>query len=278
MKEFYGYDVNELARISGKHINVVETDTDLYYHMAFSLYDEIEANNVRGRDTLCILPVGPVFQYRRFITLLKRRPLDLSRLFIFFMDEYLTPEGQWIDISSPLSFRGFIQRELIDPMPPEMKLSQQQIFFPEIDKLFEFDKRIEDMGGINLCHAGVGIVGHLAFNEPIPAGEIPAEEFARLPSRVVRLTRETIAINSNTALRGAYDEIPLQAVTIGMRQILGAEKLRIYCNRPWQSAVLRKALCMDPTPEFPVTLARNHPDVEYTVTPIVAELPEFALK
>lgn len=99
-----------------------------------------------------------------------------------------------------------------------------------------------------------------------------------LPSRVVELARETIAINSNTALRGAYEEIPLQAVTIGMRQILGAEKLRIYCNRPWQSAVLRKALCMDPTPEFPITLARSHPDVQYTVTPIVAELPDFALR
>jgi len=278
MKEYYTFNADELAKLSGKQIEVVESDVDLYYHMALSMYEEIEINNNAGRITTCILPVGPVFQYRRFIMLLKRKPLDLSGLHIFFMDEYLDESGGSISPDSPLSFRGFIKHELTDAMPKEMGLNENQIYFPDPGSAGEYDNRIEELGGIGFCHAGVGIVGHLAFNEPIPETEITAEEFAGLPTRVVSLTRETITINSNTALRGAFEEIPRQAVTVGMKQILSAQKLRIYFNRPWQGAVCRKALLMDPTPEFPVTLARNHPDVMYIMTELVAAPPEFALK
>ena len=278
MKELYSYTVDQLREKSGKCIEVLEHDIDLYYHMALSMYEEIESHNREGKKTVCILPVGPVFQYRRFISLLKRKPLDLSNLYIFFMDEYLEESGQCVDISNPLSFKGFINRELVDPMPESMNLKRDQIYFPEPDKTNEFDARIEKLGGIDLCHAGVGIVGHLAFNEPISESEISAEAFFQLPTRVVYLTKETITINSNTALRGAYEEIPKSAVTIGMKQIVEARKLNIYFNRPWQSAVCRKALIMKPTPEFPVTLARKHLDITYIMTESVAARPDFALR
>ncbi|MCF7943756.1 MAG: glucosamine-6-phosphate isomerase [Spirochaetia bacterium] len=278
MNSIYSLTVEEIRRSSGKAIEVVEHDIDLYYHMALSMYEAIEDRNAAGEASTCILPVGPVFQYRRFIQLLKRRPLDLSRLFIFFMDEYVGEDGKWIDRTSPLSFRGFIQRELTDPMPPEMGLQKNHIFFPEPGKTEEYDERIDDLGGIMFCHAGVGIVGHLAFNEPIDEREITAEAFADLPSRVVTLTPQTITINADTALRGAVEEIPKSAATVGMRQILGAQTLRIYFNRAWQNAVWRKALMLDPTSEFPATLARNHPDVRYIMTESVAAPPEFALK
>ncbi len=278
MKEFYSYTVDQLRVKSGKRIEVMEHDIDLYYHMALSMYEEIESHNLEGKTTVCILPVGPVFQYRRFISLLKRKPLDLSNLYIFFMDEYLKEDGQCVDTDNPLSFKGFINRELIAPMPESMNLRKEQIFFPEPDKTDVFDAQIVKLGGIDFCHAGVGIVGHLAFNEPVSASEISAEQFVQLPTRVVHLTKETITINSNTALRGAYEEIPETAVTIGMKQIVEARKLIIYFNRPWQSAVCRKALLMEPTPEFPVTLARKHPDIIYIMTELVAARPDFALR
>lgn len=276
MKVWYGYDAEALRRESGARVETVETDIDLYYAMALSLYEEIEAAG--GRDVVCIMPVGPVFQYRRFIMLLRRRPLDLSRLHLFFMDEYLDEVGGWVAEESPLSFHGFIRRELIDPMPPEMGLDPEHIHFPDPADPAAYDRLITSLGGVDLCHAGVGIVGHLAFNEPISADEITAEEFAKLPSRVVTLTRETVTINSNTALRGALELIPQQAVTVGMQQILSARRLRIYFNRPWQGAVIRKALMLPPTPEFPVTLARRHSDCIYTMTEDIAAPLEFGLR
>ncbi len=279
MNDMYSLHVHELSKLSGKQITVVEQDADLFYEMAFSLYSEIEANLAENKKTVCIMPVGPVFQYRRFIRLLKWKPLDLSGLHIFFMDEYLDDQKKSLNRKNPLSFAGFIERELVNPMPGEFNLMTNQLHFPSPENPESFDKKIERLGGIDLCHAGVGIVGHLAFNEPVNDDEPDdIKMFSTLPTRVTPLTRETITINSHTAMNGALERIPAYAVTVGMKQILSSRKLRIYFNRPWQKTVFRKALCWEPTARFPVTLARNHPDVAYIVTQLVAQLPEFALK
>lgn len=264
-------------------IELVDSDVDLYYRIAFSMYLEVEANNAAGRDSVFIVPVGPVFQYRRFVWLLRERPIDLSRLHLFFMDEYLDGDGSLIAPESPLSFRGFIQRELIDPMSALANggasaagFSSEQVHFPDPAAPGDFDRKLSDLGGAHVCYAGVGINGHLAFNEP--EGALPADGFQQLGTRVVPLSRETITINSNTALRGAFDMVPSQAITVGFRQIMEARRLRIYLNRPWQGAVVRKLLFGEISPSFPASFARRHRDAALTVTPEVAQRPAFALK
>jgi glucosamine-6-phosphate deaminase len=275
----YSLDAGELRRKSGKPITVVENDTELYWRMAVDLYGEIKAANAGNRSLKMILPVGPVFQYRRLISLLEAQPLDLSRVHWFFMDEYLDPEGRAIDPSSPLSFRGFIERELAGPLSGRFNFRPGQVHFPDPSEPGSYDRRIDELGGIDLCHAGVGINGHLAFNEPPEPGEaFSAEDFADFPSRVIRLSRETITINSNTALRGAFELIPERAVTVGMRQILSARRLELFFNRPWQGAVCRKALLLPPSASFPATLARKHPLVAYTMTEEVAAPLDFGLR
>jgi glucosamine-6-phosphate deaminase len=260
-------------------VEIVETDTDLYYHIALTLYFQIERNNTEGRDSVFILPVGPVYQYRRFVWLCKQRPLDLSRLHCFFMDEYLDERGKRIPPDHPLSFRGFIRRELIEPMPADAGLRAEQVLFPDPEDPADYDRRLERVGGAGMCIAGVGINGHLAFNEAPEAGErIGKEEFKALPTRVIPLTRETITINSNTALRGAFERIPEMAVTVGFKQIFDSERIIVYLNRPWQSAVVRKLLFGEITPIFPASLLREHPNVQLVMTRDVAEKPDFQLR
>ncbi len=260
-------------------VEIVETDTDLYYHIALTLYFQIEKNNAAGRDSVFILPVGPVYQYRRLVWLCRQRPLDLSRLHCFFMDEYLDEWGKRIPADHPLSFRGFIRRELIEPMPEEMKLRSEQVLFPDPDDTAGYDRRLEQLGGAEICVAGVGINGHLAFNEaPEPEQQISAEEFKALPTRVIPLTRETITINSNTALRGAFERIPKQAVTVGFKQIFDSERILVYLNRPWQSAVVRKLLFGEISARFPASLLRDHADARLVMTREVAGKPDFQLR
>jgi glucosamine-6-phosphate deaminase len=130
-----------------------------------------------------------------------------------------------------------------------------------------------------VCYAGVGITGHLAFNEPPEPGEqVDPDEFLRSVTRVVLLSRETVTINSNTALRGAMNLVPQQAVTIGFKRIMAARKLRIYLNRPWQSAVVRRFLFGPETVTFPVSLARQHPDVAAIITSEVAAPIDLGLR
>ena len=277
--EIYDFDFDRDREKSPIPFEIFDSDIDLYYDLAFSLYVEIEQNNLQGKNTVVILPVGPVFQYKRFISFCQKRPLDLSRLYCFFMDEYLDKNNRYIDISSPLSFRGFIDQQFVKKMPASMKLKQDQIFFPDPIDPALFDAKLSDLGNADTCYAGVGITGHLAFNEP-PEKDKPLsiEDFSNLPSRILELSRETITINSNTAMRGAYEKIPATAVTIGFKQILDSKKIRIYLNRPWQSSGVRKILFAPVSSNFPATLVRNHNDVKLNLTREVAAKPEFALK
>jgi len=119
----------------------------------------------------------------------------------------------------------------------------------------------------------------VAFNDPPEPGEKTSlEEFRNLPTRVVRLSRETRLINSVTACRGNIDRIPALAVTVGMKEILECRKVRIYLNRLWQSAIVRKILHGPVTPAVPGSLLQNHPDVRFVLTDSVADLPEPELK
>ncbi|UCF97397.1 MAG: glucosamine-6-phosphate isomerase [Spirochaetaceae bacterium] len=260
-------------------VEILETDIDLYYHIALTLYLEVENNNAAGKSSVFILPVGPVYQYRRFVWLCSLRPLDLSRVHCFFMDEYLDEAGKRIPLDHPLSFRGFIKRELVDPMPEKMNLKAEQVLFPDPDDPTDYDRRLAELGQADICFAGVGINGHLAFNEAAEAGqEIDAEGFRNLPTRVLPLSRETITINSYTALRGAFERIPPRAVTVGFKQIFASKRVRAYLNRPWQRAVVRKLLFGEKTARFPASLLRDHPDTRLVMTREVAARPEFQLK
>jgi glucosamine-6-phosphate deaminase len=256
-------------------IRVVETDIDLYYHIAFEMYTAIERNNRDNKPSVFIAPVGPTFQYRRFAWLCRQRPIDLSQLHVFFMDEYLDEGGHLIDPADPLSFRGFVRRELVDLLDDITTFNPEQINFPDPDDPGTYDARLGSLGGAQFCFAGVGINGHLAFNEP-PSQEDPT--FRDAPSRVITLSRETITINSNTALGGAWEQIPRQAVTVGMKQILESRRIMIYLNRPWQRAVARKLLFGPVTSLFPASLVREHEDVVVTMTESVAVPPDFGLR
>jgi glucosamine-6-phosphate deaminase len=276
MKDIYS------RRIDPEHspipVELVETEVDLYYHIALAMYLEIEKNNREGPATVLILPVGPVYQYRRFVMLCRLRPLDLSGVHFFFMDEYVDEAGKLISEQHPLSFRGFIRRELVCQMPEAMNLRKQQVRFPDPENPADYDRRLQQLGGAAICFAGVGINGHLAFNEP-PAAEqeVSAEEFSGLPTRVVDLSPETIVTNSHTALAGAYREIPRRAVTVGMRQILAARQIRVYLNRPWQSAVARRLLFGQVSAGFPASLLRSHAGARLVMLQELADPPRIGL-
>ena len=233
---------------SGVAVEVVETEIDLYYRMAIEMYRAILRNVEAGEPTVFIVPVGPTFQYRRFVSLCAELPVDLSRLHLFFMDEYLEDEDgapRLIDVASPLSFRAFIDRELVRPLVAlgeTVAFRPEQVFFPDPRDPAAYDDALDRLGGAEVCFAGVGINGHIAFNEP-PYPPSDEEGFFKSATRIVRLSRETITINSNTALGGAWERIPRSAITVGMRHITESRRLRVFLNRPW----LRLLNQQDPT-------------------------------
>ena len=260
----------ELIRDAKTPIRIVETEQDMYEDMAQVMFDCITENNAAGKNTVFIVPVGPIGQYVILADKVKAAGTDLSKVYFINMDEYLDDEDRPIPLEHPLSFAGFMNRawyDLVD-MPKENRI------FPEPGKEAEIAKRIEELGGVDISFGGIGINGHIAFNEPPEADEpITDEEFAKLPTRVLSLTRETRTINSVTAANGYIDYIPKRCVTVGMKEILSAKKIRFYMNRTWQKGIARKITLGPVTRLAPASFFQNHPDASLTLVSYVAEPP-----
>lgn len=228
-----------------------------------------------GRERVAfIIPVGPVGQYQRLASTVAAAGLSLDRLTLILMDEYLDDRGNWISESDPLSFRGHVKLALLEALPGRMR---PQLVIPDPREPENIAEVIQRNGGVEVCYAGVGITGHLAFNDPLPDVHDTAY-FADLPTRVVPLCEQTRLINAVTASRGNVLRIPRLAITVGMREILASRKLRIYMNRQWQSAALRRMAFGPVTAAFPASLVQLHRDWSLNALEEVVELPEPELR
>ena len=258
---------------------VVADATALTDHFADSMIDEFRDAQRLGRPfVVFIVPVGPVGQFERFVERCNTMRIALHRLVLINMDEYLTAGGAYIPLHDPLSFRAHMERSLWSRLDPALAPPARQRHFPAPDDPAQTQRLIERCGGVDVAYGGVGITGHLAFNDPPEPGEpLDNAEFASRPTRVVTLSRETRTINAVTAARGNVDRIPRTAVTVGMKEILEARKIRLYLNRPWQCAIVRKLLHGPISAAVPASLVRNHADVQVTMTAEVTQLPEPGL-
>lgn len=262
-------------------VEILPDNDALIKRLADDLLSEYVSAKNAGRDKVVfIVPVGPVGQYDLLAEGCNREGISLRDLVVINMDEYLTPDREdFIPINDPLSFRKHMNDHFYYRLDPHLVPPPEQRLFPDPMDLSAVPRTIERLGGCDVCFGGIGITGHVAFNDPLEPGEpMTLEEFKELTTRVVRLSRETRLINSVTTSRGNLDRIPEFAVTVGMKEILESRKVRIYMNRFWQSAIVRRILYGPMTPMAPASLLQDHPDVRFVIADYVAELPEPQLQ
>ena len=141
-------------------------------------------------------------------------------------------------------------------------MPKEQRLFPRVGKEKEYDAWIEKLGGVDMCLGGLGINGHVAFNEPAEENDpITAAEFAALPTRVLPISRETKTINAYGYQRGDLRGMPQWCITIGMKQILSARKIYIALNREWQHGIVKHVLFDKPQAQIPASLMQGHENV-----------------
>jgi glucosamine-6-phosphate deaminase len=278
MPEYLNVQPDQLGRGTNVRVRVLSDMASIANDLAEVMQDEILAAQKRGQAATFIVPVGPVDQYPILAQRINEQRIDCRDVMLINMDEYLTDAGQWIDETHPLSFRGYMQRLFYDRVNPELAPKRENRVFPHPSRCEQIQQLIDARGGCDVCFGGIGINGHIAFNEPPePGEEISTEAFANLPTRVLKLTRETRTINSVT-VGGEMSIIPKKAITVGMKECLESRKLRFYCNRPWQSAVVRRVLHGPVTSACPASLLRTHDDASITVADYVAQVPDIRLR
>ncbi len=278
MPQYLSVPADELGRDVPVKVRVVGDVDDVARDVARVMMETVEAARREGRAATMIVPVGPVDQYPVLAEMINRERSDWRDVMIVNMDEYLTDDDRWIDLDHPLGFRGFMDRKFYDLVDPELAPLPENRVFPHPDDPGAVGRAIAARGGVDVCFGGIGINGHMAFNEPPEPGEtVSADEFAALPTRVLSLSRETRTINSVT-VGGEISIVPHRAITVGMKEILESRRCRFYCNRPWQRAVVRRVLHGPITAACPASLLRTHADAEIAIADYVAEPPAIMLR
>ncbi|GLC81787.1 sugar phosphate isomerase family [Lacrimispora brassicae] len=270
--EYYGYDKEALLENPRIKLLCMKDNDAVFRQMAGQMAQEIKSHNAREERTVFICPVGPVGQYPYFVGMVNEENISLKNVWFINMDEYLDEEKRWISKDHPLSFRGFMDRNVYSRIRPELLMPEDQRIFPDPDDLTYIPVLIERLGGVDMVFGGIGINGHVAFNEA--DGTLSQEEFLAQKTRVLKISPETRAANAIGDFNGALEDMPSYCVTVGIHEIAHAGKIRLGCFRNWHRAVVRRAGYGQPTPEFPVSLLQNHPDITLTFTEYVAALTD----
>lgn len=267
---------DQLRSEAGDIIEIRPDLDDLMDDFAHAVAHEIKTNNENGDRTTLILPVGPVDHYPQLAELINDQRISLNNCHFFFMDEYCDGSGRALPADHPLSFRREMDELFFDHIDPELNIPADQLVFPTQENVTDLAGMIDSVGGIDTCYGGIGIHGHVAFNEP-------ESGVADTDPRLVYLNDYTVTINAIRAgVGGNLENFPRKAVTIGMNQVLNADRVRLYCRNDvptldWANTVLRLAILGKPGPDYPVTYLTEHDDYTVVTDERTAKSPDHVL-
>ena len=115
----------------------------------------------------------------------------------------------------------------------------------------DYNHTIATSGGIDLQLLGLGHNGHIGFNEPGAAFE--------RETHCVDLTESTI--EANKRFFSSEEEVPRQAYTMGIKNIMQAKKILVIVSGADKAQILEKVLHGPITPEVPASILQLHNDV-----------------
>lgn len=276
VRRLLSLSTEELIAESKGQLKVTETLDELYEYLAEEMVAEFRKAAKGARIINFIMPVGPTQPYRIMAEKINRESVSLKNVRFFFMDEYVDDErDELIPITSPLSFRGQIGGLFFDRVRPELLMPEEQIIFPQPQILQDLPKMIEDAGGIEVCFGGIGIHGHVAFNEPGPG-------VAESDPRILEINEFTRTIDStrHKGVGGNLENFPRRAITLGMRQCLGARRMLLMTRNEsteflWANTILRIAAAGQPGDDYPVTYCRRHSNYVIATDRATAAAPKF---
>ena len=245
----------EVRAKAGHHLVVCEDLNALHKRFAEDIAGEIRENNSKNKQTRLILPVGPTGQYPLLAEIINNEKISLSNCWFFFMDENCDENGKAFGREHPLSFKGEAERLFLSRLDDPCGLQPERVIFPDQDNIGTLEAQIEEVGGVDTCYGGIGIHGHVAFNEPEPG-------IKDTGPRRVRLNDFTVTINAvRSHVGGNLECFPREAYTLGMKQILESQRIRLYCRNgcefDWANTILRLSLFGTPGDDYPVTYIRD---------------------
>ncbi|HKC25274.1 MAG TPA: glucosamine-6-phosphate deaminase [Thermoanaerobaculia bacterium] len=184
--------------------------------------------------------------YAELARLQREGALDLSRAELFLLDEWAGVDG-----SHPASFERFVRERLLAPAG----LARERLRAPRGEgaeipaACASYERAIREAGGIDLQLLGLGVDGHLGFNEP---GSSLASR-----TRLKTLTAETAA--RSTPLFGREEDVPRHVLTMGLGTILESRAALLLAFGEAKAAAAAAAVEGPLTASVPASALQLHP-------------------
>jgi glucosamine-6-phosphate deaminase len=202
-------------------------------------------------DAVLALPTGhtPLGLYAELVRRCDAGQVQLDHARYFNLDDY-----RGLAEDHPLSYARFLRRHLFVPARiAETQIRLLQGNAADVDaECRDYDARIAQAGGLDLAILGLGVNGHIAFNEP------GASWNSR--THVVTLDAQTRATHREQA--GDAHMIPLQAITMGVATILEARRILLLVSGTSKRPALDALLRGTQDPRWPVTSLLGHPQLQ----------------
>ena len=202
---------------------------------------------------------SPVGMYKELIKMYEKNELDFSKVTTVNLDEYigLNPEHNQ-------SYRHFMNENLFN----HININITNTFVPnglaenlEVE-CKEYDKKIMELGGIDIQLLGVGNNGHIAFNEP--------DEQLSAGTHVISLTENTIEANSRFFEN--INDVPKKAITMGLGGIMKAKKIILIASGESKAEAIKGLFSGKITTDNPASMLQMHRDVTVIVDKEAAKL------
>ena len=267
-----------------KKLNItVMNDHEIEFAYLYDMFFRIKEAMEAGEQLVMILPQPWPF-YAMIAKMLNRANVDCRKLYTFNMDEYADEAGNIAPESWTYGFTHSLKKYFYNELDPKLRPKESQMVGLCNENINDYGQMITDLGGADICYAGPGWTGHIAFTEPANevSPELPTdlEEFKNWGPGIVTLSPYTLAQNSLHAsfgMSGDLAAVPPKAATIGPKQYLESkEMVSSYAisiqgtQSSWQRLTARLALFGPVTPLVPDSLIQLR-DAEIWVSETIAK-------
>lgn len=190
----------------------------------------------------------PIGTYQHLIADHRNNGTSYAGVTTFNLDEYVGLSGD-----NQNSYSYFMNDHLFN----HIDIKKTNTFIPKGDakdisaECLRYEELLEQYHGIDMQILGIGENGHIGFNEPGTS--------VQSKTHVVQLAASTI--NANARFFNQIEEVPVQAVTMGISTIMKSKEILLLVSGENKSDALSKLLNGPITESFPASVLKNHPCV-----------------
>ena len=189
----------------------------------------------------------PIGLYNELGRLHTEEGLDFSQVVTFNLDEYVG-----IPIDHPQSYHTFMVHHLFNKVNiPDSNIHIPQNSAENLETFCEwYEQRICDFGGIDIQVLGIGVNGHIGFNEPGSS--------LQSRTRIKTLDASTVELNTRD-FDSSSDFVPDMAITMGVGTIMEASQCLLLANGSLKAEAIAQCVEGPITAAVPASVLQMHP-------------------